>query len=278
LKYLFALIVMAVVITSLSATVGFADERQDGLEKFMKDSFGQTSLIEHTRHYSLESFTKENKVVVTDDYTWEVFDRTARGFKLRNRRSVKDLGDLKMQLRAELNRKVNVRPGAAVSNDIVRAIDKIEAPAHDCLAAHNTVRRTHRLDVLHLDGKLAKAAQKHATWMASRGRLSHLGPRGKTWFARATEAGYEATYLNCSENIASGPAEHMDAETATDCWMNSKVGHRDNVLGKWRHVGFGMATSRGKTYWCALYANPKSVVRSVCPCGLDCKCVECNCH
>jgi uncharacterized protein YkwD len=151
-------------------------------------------------------------------------------------------------------------------------------PAHDCLAAHNTVRRTHRLDVLHLDGKLTKAAQKHATWMASRGRLSHLGPRGKTWFARATEAGYEATYLTCSENIASGPAEHMDAETATDCWMNSKVGHRDNVLGKWRHVGFGVATSRGKTYWCALYANPKSVVRSVCPCGPDCKCVNCNCY
>jgi uncharacterized protein YkwD len=134
----------------------------------------------------------------------------------------------------------------------------------DCLVAHNAVRKQHGLAAVHLDSKLAIAAQEHAEWMARRGRLTHVRPgtyRRQFWFNRATDAGYPADYKSCSENIAQGPAGYMDAATATDCWMNSKVGHRDNVLGNWRHVGFGVATARGKTYWCALYANPPSVVR-----------------
>lgn len=134
-------------------------------------------------------------------------------------------------------------------------------PARDCLASHNTVRRQHRLQVLHLDARLQAAAQEHADWIARYGRLTHVRPRGLTWAERARRAGYHCTYATCSENIAMGPAGYMDAATATDCWMNSKVGHRDNVLGDWRHVGFGVATARGKTFWCALYANPMSVVR-----------------
>jgi uncharacterized protein YkwD len=160
---------------------------------------------------------------------------------------------------------VIVAPAAALGDDLT-----------DCLAAHNAARCEHKMDSLRLDGRLAAAAQEHANWMARVGVLTHVRPRGLTWFSRAKRAGYDCTYITCSENIASGPAEHMDGATATDCWLKSKVGHRDNVLGSWHHVGFGVARGRdGKRYWCALYANPGTVMKK-CQC-VDCKCEFCNC-
>lgn len=150
-----------------------------------------------------------------------------------------------------------IASGAAVGQEIRQPA----FPSYECLEYHNAARKPRRLEPLQGDSRLMAAAQLHAEWMADRGRLSHLGPRLQTWFARAQAAGYSCSAASCSENICEGPRGHMNAAIATDLWLKSRVGHRDNVLGNWRHAGFGSAVGRnGQVYACALYANPQSVV------------------
>jgi uncharacterized protein YkwD len=77
------------------------------------------------------------------------------------------------------------------------------------------------------------------------------------FFDRALAAGYKTDWANSSENIAEGPAEFMDAAFTAQAWLESKVGHKENVLSRdWRDVGFGVARgSDDRLYWCAVYAR-----------------------
>ena len=122
--------------------------------------------------------------------------------------------------------------------------------------AHNRVRKTYGLVSLRLDMRLCAAAQRQAEYMAGRQKLDHRGPRDEMYFDRAQAIGYSTDWVNSSENIAEGPAEFMDGAFTTQAWLESKVGHKDNVLSReWRDVGFGAATSDGRVYWCAVYAR-----------------------
>jgi uncharacterized protein YkwD len=141
-----------------------------------------------------------------------------------------------------------------------RGDDDLSRLTAECLAAHNAARRRERLEPLRVDKRLTKAAQAHADWMAKTDTIHHIGEDESKWFERAAAAGYDCDIETCSENVAEGPEEFMDGKTACDCWLESRVGHKDNVLSKqWRHVGFGMAIAKnGRRYWAALYARPKS--------------------
>jgi uncharacterized protein YkwD len=130
--------------------------------------------------------------------------------------------------------------------------------AADCLAAHNRIRRSHGLLPLRLEKRLTAAAQKHAEYMAKNLKLDHRGPGEEMYHDRARAAGYAAEWNTSSENIAEGPLEFMDAAFTTQAWLESKVGHKDNVLSReWRELGVGVARgSDDRLYWCAVYAAP----------------------
>jgi uncharacterized protein YkwD len=128
--------------------------------------------------------------------------------------------------------------------------------AADCLAAHNRIRKSYGLAPLRLEKRLSVAAQKHADYMAKNLKLDHRGPSDEMYHDRARAAGYAADWDTSSENIAEGPVEFMDAAFTTKAWLESKVGHKDNVLSReWRELGVGVARgSDDRLYWCAVYA------------------------
>jgi uncharacterized protein YkwD len=130
--------------------------------------------------------------------------------------------------------------------------------ANDCLAAHNRIRKAQGLYPLRLNKRLCVAAQKHAEYMAGRLKLDHRGPEDEMYFDRAVAAGYNTDWDSSSENIAEGPVDFMDAAFTTQAWLESKVGHKDNVLSReWREIGVGVAHGDDdRLYWCAVYARP----------------------
>ena len=92
---------------------------------------------------------------------------------------------------------------------------------------------------LRLDKRLTAAAQKHAEYMAKSLKLDHRGPGDEMYHDRARAAGYAAEWDTSSENIAEGPVEFMDAAFTTQAWLESKVGHKDNVLSRVARTGSG---------------------------------------
>ncbi len=62
-----------------------------------------------------------------------------------------------------------------------------------------------------------------------------------------------------SENIAEG---QETPKRVVEDWMSSR-GHRTNILGNWKHVGFGIARQNRpglepgtwRHYWCAKFAR-----------------------
>jgi uncharacterized protein YkwD len=136
--------------------------------------------------------------------------------------------------------------------------------AQDCLKAHNRIRKEQRLAPLRLEKRLSVAAQKHADYMAKNLKLDHRGPGKEMYFDRAMAAGYQTNWESSSENIAEGPEDFMDAAFTTQAWLESTVGHKDNVLSReWRDLGVGVARgSDGRLYWCAVYARPETSQRA----------------
>jgi uncharacterized protein YkwD len=146
---------------------------------------------------------------------------------------------------------------------VVTAIARAD-DAQDCLKAHNRIRKEHALAPLRLDKRLSVAAQKHADHMAKNLKLHHRGPGEEMYFDRALAAGYQTDWETSSENIAEGPEDFMDAAFTTQAWLESTVGHKDNVLSReWRDLGVGVARgSDGRLYWCAVYARPQTSQRT----------------
>jgi uncharacterized protein YkwD len=108
---------------------------------------------------------------------------------------------------------------------------------------HNEIRFDRGLQDLQHDEQLDAAAQKHAEWMASVGRLSHTG-EGRSTVGERVGSGWR-TY---GENIAYG--QRTEREVMDD-WMGS-TGHRQNILNKgFVRFGVGIAQSKNGTwYWC----------------------------
>lgn len=121
------------------------------------------------------------------------------------------------------------------------------------LALHNESRNANGLSSLALDGRLCRAAQNHAAWMARNERLSHTGEGGSSPGSRAKAAGYK--WIRVGENIAKG---YSNERAVFNGWWNSPD-HRSNILGPYKHVGFGRAMGDAK-YWVALFASPSTLL------------------
>lgn len=121
--------------------------------------------------------------------------------------------------------------------------------------AHNHERGQKGIPALKVNQQLMTAANKHASWMAASGELSHTGAHGSSFAHRIQAEGYK--FWRGGENIAAG---YRDVNSVMAGWMRSP-GHRANILNREvSEVGFGVVTSSApgteKTWWCAVFAAP----------------------
>ena len=137
---------------------------------------------------------------------------------------------------------------------VTRNSARLNAPgAYDVIAAVNSLRASHGLTALEIDGSLMAAAQVQADYLASIGGSNitdgHLGAGGTYAYDRAAAAGYPlpqgVDVLECwaMANISSsidniingtwGDAAHMDV-------MRHKYG---------KHVGAGVVEKDGNVYY-----------------------------
>ena len=85
--------------------------------------------------------------------------------------------------------------------------------------------------------------------MARNNRLDH-NQNGVTFDKRIRAEGYQ--FWTAGENIAMG---QRDPAAVMNSWMNSS-GHRANIVKTgFKDVGFGIAESNGRKYWCADFAS-----------------------
>lgn len=124
------------------------------------------------------------------------------------------------------------------------------------LARHNAERAQRRLPPLVLDARLAAAAQVQADDCARRRVLSHAGSDGSDVATRVQRTGYRRRALG--ENAIQGwTGQEIDPADVMTRWLKSP-GHRANILGAYRHAGFGVAQARdGTGYAVAVFASPR---------------------
>lgn len=106
----------------------------------------------------------------------------------------------------------------------------------DLLSSANQSRAANGLGALALNSKLNSSAQMKANDMIANDYWAHVSPSGIQpwyWFEKA---GY--SYSAAGENLAYGFQTGIEVNTA---WMNSTT-HRENVLGDYVDVGFGIAS------------------------------------
>ena len=97
--------------------------------------------------------------------------------------------------------------------------------------------------------ELMNAARFHSEWMAEHDCLAHNCPGEPTWTQRIADAGY-TDCIALGENVAAGQST---ASAAVQAWMNSTIGHRENMLNPgFREAGGGYAscaTTQYRPYW-----------------------------
>ena len=103
----------------------------------------------------------------------------------------------------------------------------------------NRERGSRGLDALHADGKLASAAQGHATDMVDRRYFAH-GDYGAR-IARTGWGRHRRTYT-IGENLGYGTDAGATPRAIVAAWMES-AGHRANILQRRFHaIGIGIAS------------------------------------
>lgn len=116
----------------------------------------------------------------------------------------------------------------------------------EALEAHNKARLEQGLVAYTNHEGLYEEAQAWAEACARNGAMSHEG-----WVKRLQRAGISVG----AENLARADGHHINGEGATNLWLESRVGHRENVLSaRFNVCGFGQARAGNRdTYWVALY-------------------------
>ena len=106
----------------------------------------------------------------------------------------------------------------------------------------NTERLKEGLEALTSCGNLHIAAQAHAVVMLEQDFFEHDNPfTGDDPSSRAVKAGYGN---GAGENIAMG---YRSPKQVVLGWMNSP-GHRENILGSYKHLGIGIMLGGSETY------------------------------
>lgn len=133
------------------------------------------------------------------------------------------------------------------------------APANkDALIAHvvelvNQERTNRGLQPVTLNATLSKIADDYACEMINGGFFDHIDRAGNGPGPRAIKEGY--IFLAIGENLAGG---QNTVEWVMTDWMNSKEGHRENILApQWREVGVGVRLGGAYgVYWVQEFGNP----------------------
>jgi len=137
------------------------------------------------------------------------------------------------------------------------------------LVLHNEHRISKGKKQFELNEELSQAAQKHSVWMAENRDMSHTGANGSNVGERVVREHY--SWASVGENIAVG---YTSPEAVVSGWMRSR-GHRANILGDYKEVGFGVAERGGRKYWTTVFATARwatSVISSfqlITPEGID---------
>lgn len=105
----------------------------------------------------------------------------------------------------------------------------------ELLGETNTNRSSNGLPLLTINSQLNASAQAKAQHMIDGDYWAHVAPDGTQPWYFFQQAGYQ--YQIAGENLAYGFFTSSGVVTA---WMNSPT-HRDNVLGDYYDVGFGVA-------------------------------------
>jgi uncharacterized protein YkwD len=114
----------------------------------------------------------------------------------------------------------------------------------EMLARVNAERKKAGAPPLSSNGRLDRAAQRHAGDMLARAYFAHQSPEGKSVRERSREAGYEWRMIG--ENIAEG---QFTVAEVMDTWMHSP-GHRRNILDPgFRELGTGLALGKSGDGW-----------------------------
>jgi uncharacterized protein YkwD len=143
---------------------------------------------------------------------------------------------------------------ARVSSDAVRArvvelVNSARSKGRRC-----GTERFAATEPLSASRELDEAAASHARDMARRNYFDHRGNDGSQPRDRVLRAGYQSRLTG--ENIAFGPES---AEEVVAGWLDSP-GHCANIMDpRFRHMGVGLATGRGKgqVYWVQTFGAPR---------------------
>jgi uncharacterized protein YkwD len=103
----------------------------------------------------------------------------------------------------------------------------------------NQERSERGLPALRLDPGLNEVAQGHADYLASKGILTHTGPRGDSVKDRVSAR--RLPWRMLAENVARYQGHLDPAEQAYDAWIHSP-GHRENMFNEdFTHTGLGVS-------------------------------------
>ena len=109
--------------------------------------------------------------------------------------------------------------------------------------AHDVVRVDHHLRALKADPYLTHLAQRRARWLVRRHRFTH-----GNFERRMRRAGLR----RAAENLAWAGGTDPPVGATMRAWMASPA-HRENILGRWKRIGVGVAKRTpsgdpGRTY------------------------------
>jgi uncharacterized protein YkwD len=102
--------------------------------------------------------------------------------------------------------------------------------------AINSARVANGVAPLQIDLRLMTAAKGQSVYLASLGKLDHIGPNGSTVMTRVSRLGYHGNMVG--EDLAAG----MGPAATVHAWMSDPM-HRENLLEPRFHVvGVGVST------------------------------------
>lgn len=123
--------------------------------------------------------------------------------------------------------------------------------------ATNALRMSRGHDALRLDGRLSRAAQRHACDIARRATVTHLDAAGRRPLARVKRSGFRACFT--AENVAMGSP---DPHQTVQAWQSSRGHARNQHDPRARSIGFGVARDGdGRLWWVGVYASACDKVR-----------------
>jgi uncharacterized protein YkwD len=117
------------------------------------------------------------------------------------------------------------------------------AANHATLCLLNGQRRAHGLRPLRLDGKLGRAAARHAHDMVNKHFFAHDSLNGASFASRIKHTGWTRSRRSWTigENIGWGGGSLATPRSMVNAWMHS-AGHRANILSRsFRMIGIGIA-------------------------------------